>query len=305
MIGKMLMFTRTSLQCFICDMIDIFCFPDKTIQKIYEKYKIKKCFFYQNLTDTDSTSLFFVFIWNADCVVNEKESRNILFKVKIQSKIIERLDLSDDFWQDFNVQNNQLKKQVGLYKVENIYFTNIITVAVNPKEYFEKYRDKTVKKHKALKRDTPGTNFEAYSQRICSLPEFYQNQKPQKIKQKSFQIIKSNMQMVSVNKTQFACLNDKRFYFNDGIVSLHFGHYLLNKVRKEKYKNEIQYQIHNNNNNKLLKEEATAIRGFERLRTLRSIFAQSLLLYLLDSKFLIRRLSINSTRDYILNSKWQ
>ena len=31
----------------------------------------------------------------------------------VQSKIIERLDLSDDFWQKFNVQNKQLKKQVG------------------------------------------------------------------------------------------------------------------------------------------------------------------------------------------------
>ena len=69
--------------------------------------------------------------------------------------------MSNDFWQNFNVQNKQLKKKVGLYEVENINNTNI-TVAVNPKEYFEKYRDKTVnKKHKGLKRDTPGMNFEA------------------------------------------------------------------------------------------------------------------------------------------------
>ena len=99
---------------------------------------------------------------------------------------------------------------------------------------------------------------------LCSLHEFYQSQKPQKIKQKRLQIIKSNMQMVSVNKTQFVGLNDKRFYFNDGIVSLPFGQYLLNlnKVRKEKekYKNEIKYQIHNKKND-LLKEEATAVRG--------------------------------------------
>ena len=54
------------------------------------------------------------------------------------------------------------------------------------------------------------------------------------------------MQMVSVNKKQFAGLNDKRFYFNDKIVSLPFGLYFLNKVRKqkEKYKTEIQDQIH-------------------------------------------------------------
>ena len=71
--------------------------------------------------------------------------------------------MSNDFWQNFNVQNKQLKKQVGLYEVENINNTNI-SVAVNPKEYFEKYRDKTVnKKHKGLKRDTPGMIFEAYS----------------------------------------------------------------------------------------------------------------------------------------------
>ena len=39
--------------------------------------------------------------------------------------------------------------------------------------------------------------------------------------------------MVSVNKTQFAGLNDKRFYFHDGIVSLPFGHYLLEDFKKK------------------------------------------------------------------------
>ena len=63
---------------------------------------------------------------------------------------------------------------------------------------------------------------------LCYLHEFYQSQKPQKIKQKRLQIIKSNMQMVSVNKTQFVGLNDKRFYFNDGMVS--YVHYLLDTI---------------------------------------------------------------------------
>ena len=44
------------------------------------------------------------------------------------------------------------------------------------------------------------------------------------------------MQMKSVKKTQFAGLNDKHFYFHEGIVSLPFGHFLLNKVREEKEK---------------------------------------------------------------------
>ena len=95
--GKMLMFTKTSLQNFIYYLIDVFCFPDETVQMIYEKYIIENCFLYENLTDTDSTSLFFVFICNTDFVLNENESRNILFEVMIQSKITERLDLSEIF----------------------------------------------------------------------------------------------------------------------------------------------------------------------------------------------------------------
>ena len=84
------------------------------------------------------------------------------------------------------------------------------------------------KKHKGLKRDTPGKNSEAYVQRICPLHEFCANQKPKKkkkkkkIKQKCIQVVRMNMQMVSVNKAQFAGLNDKQFYFHDGIVSITF-----------------------------------------------------------------------------------
>ena len=57
-------------------MIDVFCFPEDNpkVQAIYEKHKIEKCFLYQNLTDTDSTSLFFVFICNLNCQLNEKDS---------------------------------------------------------------------------------------------------------------------------------------------------------------------------------------------------------------------------------------
>ena len=79
------------------------------------------------------------------------------------------------------MQNKTIKKQVGLFEIESIDNANVITISVNPKECFEKYRDKTVnKKHKGLKKDTPGMNFEAYSQRICSLHEFCTNQKPKK-----------------------------------------------------------------------------------------------------------------------------
>ena len=51
----------------------------------------------------------------------------------IKSKIYERLDLSDDFWDQFGVQNKKLKKQVGLFEIESINQANVITIALIPK----------------------------------------------------------------------------------------------------------------------------------------------------------------------------
>ena len=172
--------------------------------------------------------------------------------------------MSDDFWAQFGVQNKKLKKQVGLYEIEIIENPNILRVSINPKECFEKYRDKTSnKKHKGLKKDTHGMDFDAYSSRLSSLHEYCDKQKPKKITQKRFQIVNNNMQMNTVNKTQFADLNDKRFYFyDDGIISLPFGHYLLEESRKEKekYKKGIQHVIMKQKYNFLTKE-AAAIRN--------------------------------------------
>ena len=55
----MLMFAKLSIKSFVCDMLDVFCFPNDEIKEIYNRYQIEKCLLYQNLTDTDSTSLFF------------------------------------------------------------------------------------------------------------------------------------------------------------------------------------------------------------------------------------------------------
>ena len=102
---------------------------------------------FQNRTDTDSTSLFFNFVCKLSFSINEKTARSIVFKVLTKSKVLNRLDLSDDFWEQFNVQNKSLKKQVGLYEVENINNTNILTIAINPKEYFEKDKDFSINKN--------------------------------------------------------------------------------------------------------------------------------------------------------------
>ena len=60
--GKMLMFSKVSIKSFVYDLIDIFMFLNKEIREIYQKYQVEKAYLYQNLTDTDSTSVFFVFI---------------------------------------------------------------------------------------------------------------------------------------------------------------------------------------------------------------------------------------------------
>ena len=108
--------------------------------------------------------------------------------------------------------------------------------AVNPKKYFEKHKDKNInKKHERLEKDMPETTFVAYAARIMSLNKFV-HLKPKTITQNRFQIKNTEMRMQSISKSQFAGLNDKRFYFYDGIVSLPFGHPLLEDLRKEKKK---------------------------------------------------------------------
>ena len=88
--GKMLMFSKISLKSFVYDLIDVFMFPNNVTKKIYEQYKVQKCYLYQNLTDTDSTSVFFVFICELGCAVDERKSRQIIFEVMIKSKIFSR-----------------------------------------------------------------------------------------------------------------------------------------------------------------------------------------------------------------------
>ena len=92
--GKMLMFSKVSIKSFVYDLIDVFMFPNQEIREIYQKYQVEKCYLYQNLTDTDSTSIFFVFICDLNCSVRKEKARNIIFEVLLKSKVFDRLDLS-------------------------------------------------------------------------------------------------------------------------------------------------------------------------------------------------------------------
>ena len=122
-------FSKTSIQSFVYDLINAFMFPDGVVKEIYEENEIQKCFLFQNLRDTDSISLFFIYICKLSCSVDEKTARNINFEVLTKSKLLN----IPDFWEQFNVQNKSLKKQVGIHEAENISNTNILTTAINPK----------------------------------------------------------------------------------------------------------------------------------------------------------------------------
>ena len=56
-------------------------------------------------------------------------------------------------------------------------------------------------------------DFEVYSERLATLYEYCFESKPNKIEQRRFQMINNSMLIKSVKMTQFAGLNDKRFYF--------------------------------------------------------------------------------------------
>ena len=220
------MFNKVSIKSFVYDLIDIFMFPNQDIREIYQNCQVEKAHLYQNLTDADSTSVFFVFICDLNCSISEDKARDILFEVMLKSKVFDRLDLSAEFYERFNCRNEKLKKNVGLFEIENINNANVITVALNPKEYYERFINHSDnKKHKGIKKLTSDMDFDSYSNRLSDLTE-----------QRRFQISNESMEMKSVSKIQFGQLNDKRFYFSNGLVSLPYGHRSLEKLRKEKHK---------------------------------------------------------------------
>ena len=114
------------------------------------------------------------------------------------------------------------------------------------------------------------------------------------------------MMMTSVNKVQFASLNDERYYFSDRIVSLLFRYLSLSELRDYKKSLPKIHTVIKEEKDKLLQLENKIVNNNERLRILRSIFSQPITYYNLKSNKLstIKRFDYTATRDYILNSMW-
>ena len=88
------MFAKLSLMSFIYEIIETFCFPDKKVREIYDRYLMEEVYIYHVLTNTDTTKLQFLFISNPESNIWEKKYREIIFEVIIASEIYNRFDSS-------------------------------------------------------------------------------------------------------------------------------------------------------------------------------------------------------------------
>ena len=99
--------------------------------------------------------------------------------------------------------------------------------------------------------------------------------------------------MISIKKSQFANLNDKRYQFSDGITSF--------PREKNKKIKEVQKHIYENKFD-FLKDESAVIGKCKRICTLRSILSQPFTYFKLDwtKRPLTNKSQLQSTRDTFL-----
>ena len=113
------------------------------------------------------------------------------------------------------------------------------------------------------------------------------------------------MQMRPVSKIQFGQLNDKRFYFSNGIVSLPYGHPQLEPLRSEKHKFRAIHTVIQDKNREFLKVQVDVLRNNKRLNVLNQILQQKPKLYLLNSLTESTKNKINkSTKEYIKSNSY-
>ena len=94
------------------------------------------------------------------------------------------------------------------------------------------------KKHKEIKKGSSGINYENYAERIKPLYDFdtYKKSKADSKNLVRISVKKGEVTTYTKKKNKFSQLNDKRFYFPSGIISLPFGHKYLEEI--DDYKNE-------------------------------------------------------------------
>ena len=166
-------------------------------------------------------------------VHTESKVQDILFEIFSNTEIRERFDKSDKFWERFGVHKPENQKVLGLYEVESINDPCLVTLATNPKEYLEYFKNTLInKKHKGIKKGAVAMDYENFAERFKPLFDFSTYVKPKADKKSVGRISGKNGEMSTyrIIKSKFSQLNDKRFYFPNAIISLPFGHHVLEKI---------------------------------------------------------------------------
>ena len=155
--------------------------------------------------------------------------------------MFERFDVSHKFWEQFGVRKENTRKQLGLYETEHIEDPCFVTIAKNPKEYIEYFQSEHInKKHNEIRKSENCINLQSFAKRITSLREIeeYEDRDTMKettVAQSRFTVKKSEMVLETVEKKKFSQLNNKRYYFQCGNVSLPFAHPYLRKINEFKW----------------------------------------------------------------------
>ena len=104
--GKLLMFAKLSLKSFVYKIIETFCFLNEKTKQIFKKYQIEKV---EILSDTDSTSLKFIFISVAESNIPDSKYREIIFEVVTSSD--KWFDSSYPFW-EILTQGKKIRERI-------------------------------------------------------------------------------------------------------------------------------------------------------------------------------------------------
>ena len=131
---------------------------------------VERIFSYSIQTDTGSICIFFIFICKPESSAPDSVFRDVLFEVIIKNDFSHRFDTSHKFWEKCGIRDEHLKKKLGYFPIENIDDPCVVTVVVNPEEYFKEF-EPVNKKHKGKRKGASGMEFEDYAKRKNSIRE--------------------------------------------------------------------------------------------------------------------------------------
>ena len=89
--------------------------------------------------------------------------------------MLDRFDVSHEFWEQFGVRQENTRKQLGIYETEHIDDPCFETTATNSKGYIEYFESEYInKKLEGIKKSENSMNLESFAKRIDSLREIEQ-----------------------------------------------------------------------------------------------------------------------------------